>query len=354
MVWSLLMDGIVACLLVATIVFCLRLNARLSVLRDNRAELMELIQGLQRATLHAEEAVGGLRLSTGDAGRQLQEAIDRALGLKGDLAFLIDRASGVADRLETAIKAPREPLREPVGKAASAAPVGGKPAAEGRLRTDDSDAKGNQSRLALLLKQAESAAQRDGEEGRGSAQARAEPRPESHDRDVPRDPPIRPRAEPRGVETRGDGGGFRETEPRFADRLPEGPRFGEAAQRERKEPRIPNPQEAWASDVGRVSIPNPLNAPRPAARSGLDPRTMEPRAPEPRMTESRMTESRIPDSRIPDPRTIDPRPRPDMRAEPRFGERDPLDDPPSPDQPRGGNQQSRAERDLLRALEGRR
>lgn len=338
MVWSLLMDGIVACLLVATIVFCLRLNARLSVLRDNRAELMELIQGLQRATLHAEEAVGGLRLSTGDAGRQLQDAIDRAQGLKGDLAFLIDRASGVADRLETAIKSPREPLRdpvrEPIGKAAAAQSGGNKPAADPRPRVDESDAKGNQSRLALLLKQAETAAQRENDEpreGRGRA--------DHHDRE----PQIRPRAEPRGVETRGDGGGYRDPESRFADRQPEGPRFGEAAQRERKEQRNPTSQEPWATDVGRVSIPNPLNAPRPAARAGLDPRTPEPRVPEPRMPDARPR---------PEPRSeLRPEPR---GPEPRFGERDLPDDPSPPDQPRGGTQQSRAERDLLRALEGRR
>jgi chromosome segregation ATPase len=159
-IWPLLLDLLVAALLVATIVYAVRLNKRLAVLRDDRAQLQEMIKGLQKATGQAEEAVGGLRLSAADAGRSLHDVVERAQSLKSDLMFITEKADGAADRLEAVLKAQRE-------APAASAPAGPSVAAQAasvearrrppRVDVDGvaADAKGAQSRLSSLLKQAE-------------------------------------------------------------------------------------------------------------------------------------------------------------------------------------------------------
>jgi len=157
MIWSLILDVIVAALLVAVIVYAVRLSRRLAVLREDRAQLQEMIKGLQKATQQAEDAVGGLRLGAADAGRSLHEVVERAQALKADLLFITEKADAAADRLEAALRAQRDvPAPAPV---AAEAP---QPARDPRRRPQRvemeaaaADAKGAQSRLSSLLKQAE-------------------------------------------------------------------------------------------------------------------------------------------------------------------------------------------------------
>jgi chromosome segregation ATPase len=179
MLWSLLLDVIVAGLLVATIAYAVRLSRRLAVLREDRQQLQDMIKGLQKATQQAEEAVGGLRLGAADAGKGLHEIAERAQGLKADLLFIIEKADSAADRLEAVLKSQRE----------SASPVeSAPPAREPKRRPNPdldagaADAKGAQSRLASLLKQADTTAPprpaprpaAPGEVERATPQSRAE------------------------------------------------------------------------------------------------------------------------------------------------------------------------------------
>jgi chromosome segregation ATPase len=170
MIWPMLLDLVVAGLLVATITYAVRLNRRLGVLREDRQQLQEMIKGLETATRQAEEAVGGLRLGAADAGKALHEVVEKAQGLKADLLFITERANGAADRLEAALKAqrdtaPTQPLQAQVAQAQG--PIAGthmtgamqeqrrRPRIE--MEPGATDAKGAQSRLANLLKQAEAA-----------------------------------------------------------------------------------------------------------------------------------------------------------------------------------------------------
>jgi chromosome segregation ATPase len=152
MPWSQLLDVVVAGLLVATIAYAVRLSRRLAVLREDRQQLQDMIKGLQKATQQAEEAVGGLRLGAADAGKGLHDIVERAQGLKADLLFITEKADSAADRLEVVLKTQRE----------TASPAETPPAArEPRRRANPdldaaaADAKGAQSRLASLLKQAD-------------------------------------------------------------------------------------------------------------------------------------------------------------------------------------------------------
>jgi hypothetical protein len=109
---SLIMDCAMALLLVATIIYCAILNHRLIGLRADSARLKSLISGLGTASSHAEQAVGELKVAAAESGRDLQGTIDRAVTLKADIAYLIDRGAGVADRLEASSRIARDPRRE--------------------------------------------------------------------------------------------------------------------------------------------------------------------------------------------------------------------------------------------------
>jgi chromosome segregation ATPase len=199
---SLIMDAVVAILLVATIVFAVKLNGRLAALRNDSERLQGLIKGLQGASGAAEEAVAALKQTAGDAGRQLQNTIDEARKLDADLSFLTDRAGEIANRLEAGLRMQRDqPAATVGGSGLTAAQQAAATAAAA------ADAKGNQSRLAMLLKQAEAAEAPAGrvEPSLGSARTKPRQAPQAREeglRDLPRETPRapEPREAPRSVE----------------------------------------------------------------------------------------------------------------------------------------------------------
>ena len=105
---GLILDGVVACLLVATIWFAIRLDGRLRMLRADGERMERLIAGLSAASHQAEEAVGDLKDTAGHAGRQLQASIDKAQSLLSDLQFMNEKAETAADRLDTSLREHRE------------------------------------------------------------------------------------------------------------------------------------------------------------------------------------------------------------------------------------------------------
>jgi hypothetical protein len=123
-------DLVVAVLLIVTIVYAALLNRRLGRLRSDKAELQALIQGLTAASHNAEGAVSALKAANDDIGRQLESKMARAQGLRDDLAYMIERGTTLADRLEGAIRARRDkpvpevpvlkPMRRPDSAAAAA------------------------------------------------------------------------------------------------------------------------------------------------------------------------------------------------------------------------------------------
>src|SRR5579862_1706525 len=119
---SLFLDVIVAILLVATIIYGAMLNRRLSGLRSNKAELEALIHSFGEACARAEAGVKTLRTATDEATR-LQQYLDRSQALRDDLSFLLDRGSGLADRLEGGVRSARvEVQNRPVAAAATGEP----------------------------------------------------------------------------------------------------------------------------------------------------------------------------------------------------------------------------------------
>lgn len=108
MMLSLFGDAVVAVLLIATISYAAVLNARLSVLRNDRAKLEELVRGLTVAADRAEAGIAALKAAADDVGRRLEKRTEEGRGLRDDLTYMIERGVAIADRLEGGIRARRE------------------------------------------------------------------------------------------------------------------------------------------------------------------------------------------------------------------------------------------------------
>src|SRR5512147_3074259 len=103
MTWTVALDLLVAVLLATSIATTIVLSRRLSNMRGDRAELEKLAQLFREATDRADHGVTGLKISA----QSLQERMDAAKTLADDLQFLIERAGGIADRLEAEVRAAR-------------------------------------------------------------------------------------------------------------------------------------------------------------------------------------------------------------------------------------------------------
>jgi hypothetical protein len=137
MTFALLLDLVVACLLVTAIAYCVVLNRRLAALRADKAQLEETVRSLAEVSLRAEHGIAKLRETAEQVGRTLQQKIDSGQSLRDDLAYMVDRGVGLADRLEGAIRVrrdePRAPGR-PDPKPQAPAPEEGAGAMQDRLR----------------------------------------------------------------------------------------------------------------------------------------------------------------------------------------------------------------------------
>lgn len=120
--YKLVLDVMVAALLAVTIIYAWILNQRLSQLRRNRDDLAKVVSSFNDATARAEAGIPKLRKAAEDSGQALQERVEKAQSLRDDLAFMIERADAMADRLEHAVRSSREEVRVPQPSTAPARP----------------------------------------------------------------------------------------------------------------------------------------------------------------------------------------------------------------------------------------
>jgi hypothetical protein len=136
MTWSdpgLLVNVLVVVLLVAVIVHAVLLNRRLKTWRSEAGEMERLIITFNSAVNRAEAAMAGLKQVTREDGHALDVAQKRATALRDDLAYLVDRGTSLADRLEQAVRgglaqlpaepAPATPTLEPPPKPKTESPA---------------------------------------------------------------------------------------------------------------------------------------------------------------------------------------------------------------------------------------
>jgi hypothetical protein len=95
-----------AAALAAALVYLIRVYRVLADLRAGREQLAVQAQRFGEAVNQAGRAMAELKSAAAITGESLQARIDRASGLRDELAFLAERADGLAQRLAGATKAP--------------------------------------------------------------------------------------------------------------------------------------------------------------------------------------------------------------------------------------------------------
>ncbi len=101
---SLLLDGLVAVLLVATIAYAALLNRRLGILRKGKEELREIVNSFDTAMTRIEAGLGKLKQAGNPTSGELKELVAEARVLRDELSFLLDRGGALASRLEKSTK----------------------------------------------------------------------------------------------------------------------------------------------------------------------------------------------------------------------------------------------------------
>jgi hypothetical protein len=114
---TVLLDLLVAGLLATAIAYCVLLNRRLGALRADKAQLEETVRSLAEVSLRAEGGIARLRETAEELGRGLHQKIEAGQALREDLTYMVDRAAGLADRLEGTIRARRDDARGPADRA---------------------------------------------------------------------------------------------------------------------------------------------------------------------------------------------------------------------------------------------
>ncbi len=94
-------------LLVAALPFVIRLERALASVRRDRLALEASAAALGESTRVAEAAAIRLRAAAEGAGRQVAERLAVAEPMRDDLRYLVERAEGLADRLDGQIRIAR-------------------------------------------------------------------------------------------------------------------------------------------------------------------------------------------------------------------------------------------------------
>jgi len=111
---ELALNLVLAALLVAVIVYAMRLHKRLGAWRDGKAELDRAATQFAKAAERAEAAVAELKLASEASGRLLEDQTRTALALKDDLEMLVARAAPAADQLLDRLQVRPAAAPEPV------------------------------------------------------------------------------------------------------------------------------------------------------------------------------------------------------------------------------------------------
>ncbi len=94
-------------LLSATLFYAMRLERTISVLRNDRAALGDVLASIRNALDDAERGIQSLQYIADGTGRALTSEIELARQAQEDLRFLLDRLESVAAKVESTIRVSR-------------------------------------------------------------------------------------------------------------------------------------------------------------------------------------------------------------------------------------------------------
>ena len=99
--WLNLIDGILIILLVATICCAMSLSRRLSSLRSDKKNLEKLMGEFHGISEKADKSLTGIRATAEEVSRELAEANTKSRSMRDELAFLVERADRLAEKIAT-------------------------------------------------------------------------------------------------------------------------------------------------------------------------------------------------------------------------------------------------------------
>ncbi|MES2983703.1 MAG: DUF6468 domain-containing protein [Pseudomonadota bacterium] len=112
---SLILNAMMAGLLLATIIYCLKLNSRIRVLQDSKSELARIIREFDESTTRATQSITEIHAATNRISENIQHKIDRANYLADDLQYMIEKGNKLTGKVDST---PARPARsEPVAAA---------------------------------------------------------------------------------------------------------------------------------------------------------------------------------------------------------------------------------------------
>jgi hypothetical protein len=110
---SMLMNMLMAGLLLATIIYCLKLNARIRVLQDSKSELARIIREFDASTQRATQNINEIHAAASRISENMQHKIDKANYLADDLDALIERGNKMTGKVDAAPVRPTPSSSEP-------------------------------------------------------------------------------------------------------------------------------------------------------------------------------------------------------------------------------------------------
>jgi septal ring factor EnvC (AmiA/AmiB activator) len=99
--WLNIIDGILIILLSATIFCAVNLSRRLSSLRSDKKNLEKLMSEFHYISEKADKSLTGIRATAEEVSRELAEANAKSRSMRDELAFLVERADRLAEKIAT-------------------------------------------------------------------------------------------------------------------------------------------------------------------------------------------------------------------------------------------------------------
>jgi hypothetical protein len=135
--YGFLVESMVSVLLLLTILYCVRLNRQLRLLKADEQTLRATISELITATEIAERAIGGLKATMREGEQSLAARLQRAETLTADIERQLTAGEDLLARLTRiagAARPPSEPVAAPDAKSVAAAAQAFAERANARLR----------------------------------------------------------------------------------------------------------------------------------------------------------------------------------------------------------------------------
>jgi len=102
--YTVILDIIILCVLGVTIMFCWKLNIRITQLQSNKSEMVDFIKSLDATIINAHKNIVSLKEATQNASDERKKYVSEGNELANDLSFIIDSGNRLISRIEKVVE----------------------------------------------------------------------------------------------------------------------------------------------------------------------------------------------------------------------------------------------------------